>query len=123
MSSDTSTWVSKYVVVRAGNLHNGERMNVAVLFWRTNVGQDSPVTCRLLKDWSRLETAFRWPPDLKEDIIARVSAIKTEGDYEKVSSKMGPYTPFEFSDERPTTDPTDREALLNQLVEIFLDEP
>jgi hypothetical protein len=96
---------SKYVVVRFGDLNRGEHMNVAVLAWEHDVGSDTPVYQRMISDWTRIQQAFPksgadgW---VQEEVIRRISSIRTLGDYERTKSEVGPYTPFEFTEERPS---------------------
>lgn len=94
---------SKYVVVHAGDLHREEHMNVGVLAWE--VAEDLPksvVHLRLLQNWTRLVAAFPSIANIRDDIEKRLQAIKTYGDYVAVIDRMGPYTPFEFTEERPS---------------------
>lgn len=94
---------SKYVVVRFGYLVRDEHMNIGVLAWEHEAGDEAPVLQQLILDWGPIARAFPhsgadgW---VRDEVIQRLSAIKTFGDYKKVLDKMGPYTPFEFSDER-----------------------
>jgi hypothetical protein len=114
--------IARYVVVRFGELNRGEHMNVALLAWDEGcVPSSTPIHMRMLKDWKRVRMAFPRPLDFEEDVIKRVTAIKTFADYQEVLRRMGPYTPFEFSDERPSTEPA--EKILGGLVEHFLVEP
>lgn len=117
--------IARYVVVRFGELSRGEHMNVALLAWDEPGGSvaaaDIPIHMRMLKDWKRVRMAFPRPIDFEEDVITRVAAIKTFADYQEVLRRMGPYTPFEFSDERASTELA--EGILEGLVEHFLVEP
>lgn len=122
--------IARFVVVRYGDLNRGEFMNVGLLAWdepdqgaRRNgrVPANTPVLVRMLKDWKRVRTAFPKPPDFEADVINRVTGIKTLKDYEDLKQRMGPYTPFEFSDERPSTEKA--EKMLGGLVEFYLVEP
>lgn len=96
---------SRYVVARFGYLVREEHMNIAVLSWEHNAGDQTPVLQQIILDWEPIARAFPgagadgW---VREEVITRLEAIKTFGDYRKVLDKMGPYTPFEFSDERPS---------------------
>lgn len=100
---------SKYIVVMFGYLNRGERMNVAVMSWDFEVGvpvpPETPVYQRVIGDWTRIEAAFprAGSQELRDDVITRLANIRTYADYEKVLSKMGPYTPFEFTEERGST--------------------
>ena len=100
---------AKYVVAMCGDLNRGERMNCAVLAWDYTLGVEAPVTAHLVADWERIRTAFfaHLPPGafegLRDDIIQRLSAIKTLKDFRTTLEKSGPYTPFEFTEERGST--------------------
>lgn len=93
----------RFVVVRFGYLIRGEHMNIGVLCWEHNAGPDASVLQQLLTDWTRILQAFPgsgadgW---VKDEVLGCLGAVKTYGDYERVLSKMGPYTPFEFSEEK-----------------------
>jgi hypothetical protein len=92
----------KYVVAMCGDLNRGERMNVAVLAWDTEQGLASPVSLRLLKDWTRVHAAF---PSSFGDMIQKqvetcLTDIRTYADFKRTLDKTGPYTPFEFTEER-----------------------
>ncbi len=95
----------RYVVARFGYLDRDEHMNIGVLAWEHGVGPDTPVFQQLIDDWSRIIQAFPksgadgW---VREEVIQRLTAIKTYGDYQRTLDKMGPYTPFEFSEEKPS---------------------
>lgn len=95
----------RFVVVRFGYLDRDEHMNIGVLCWESGVGVDAPVLQKLIDDWGRITQAFPksgadgW---VREEVIRRLTEIKTYGDYQRTLEKMGPYTPFEFSDERPS---------------------
>lgn len=100
---------TKYVVAMCGDLNRGERMNCAVLAWDDTLGVDAPVTVHIIKDWTRIHLAFfsHLPPSgsesWRENIIERISGIKILGDFRRVIEKSGPYTPFEFTEERGST--------------------
>lgn len=92
----------KYVVAMCGDLNRGERMNVGVLAWDTELGPSAPVSLRLLKDWTRIHAAF---PSSYSDMIQKqvetcLTDIRTYADFQKAVNKQGPYTPFEFTEER-----------------------
>ncbi len=95
----------RYIVVRFGYLHRDEHMNIGVLCWEHGVGEDTPVLQKLIEDWGRIVQAFPgsgadgW---VREEVIRRLSEIKTYGDYQRTLEKMGPYMPFEFSEEKPS---------------------
>jgi hypothetical protein len=93
---------SRYVVVKFGYLTRGESMNVAVLAWEHGVGPDTPVVQRVIVDWGHVMASFprAGGDEMRDDVIKRLAGIQTFGDYEKVLGKMGPYTPFEFTEER-----------------------
>jgi hypothetical protein len=108
--------VTRYVVVQCGDLNRGEKMNCAVLAWDSTLGDDSPVSVYVISDWARIRTAF-WPShvgwttdDLTNDITSRILAIKTLGDFRQVFSTMGPYTPFDFTDERTAAESPEKTA-------------
>ncbi len=111
---------SRYVVVKFGYLNRGETMNIAVLAWEHGRGPEMPVFQRGLHNWQRVEQAFPRPgfEQFVDDTTRRLEAIKTVGDYEVVVSKMGPYTPFEFTEERPST--ASPEDTLEAMVKFFL---
>lgn len=112
---------SKYVVVHAGDLHREEHMNVGVLAWEVSEDlSQSAVHVRLLQNWSRLVAAFPSIANIREDIEKRLQAIKTYGDLIAVIDRMGPYTPFEFTEERPSTLTAD--VLLVEIAPHFLVE-
>lgn len=114
--------ICKYIVAKAGDINRDETINVAVLMWRDDDGDASPVHARFLKDWSRLLQSFRWSTDeMQNEILSRLSQIKTKEDYKLVLSKMGPYTPFEFTEERASVGSP--EAVIDQLATFFLVEP
>jgi len=89
-----------------GDLNRGEHMNCAVLAWDAALGDEAPVTTHLLKDWSRIDAAFfeglttDSRTSIHDNIIERLTAIKTYADFRRVVDKMGPYTPFEFTEDR-----------------------
>lgn len=103
---------SRFVLVKCGALVRGESMNVGVLAWETPPGATfetpadpaAPVIHRLLDDWDYVMQAFpRYVPAwVRDDVLERLRAIRTYGDYERVLDRMTPYTPFEFSDVRPS---------------------
>ena len=92
---------SRYVVVKFGYLTRGESLNVAVLAWEHG-GPEQPVYQYHLVDWSRVQAAFprAGGDELRDDVLKRLEAIKTVGDYRAVLEQIGPYTPFEFTEER-----------------------
>jgi hypothetical protein len=99
-------FMTHYVVAMCGDLNRGERMNCAVLAWDMNEGEHAPVTIHMTKNWDRIIRAF-WshlPPNgihgLAENITERLAAIKTLKDFHWAVERMGPYTPFEFTEER-----------------------
>jgi len=75
-------------------------MNCAVLAWDTALGDEAPVTLHMIQDWSRIESAFTFHESVRENIIERLSAITTFAHYRRMCDRMGPYTPFEFTEER-----------------------
>jgi len=105
---------SKYIVAMCGDLNRGERMNCGVLSWDHTLGDEdlgeAPVTVHLTLDWERIRTAFfnQIPVSafegLRDDIVRRLSSIKTLKDLRTAYEKMGPYTPFEFTEERASTE-------------------
>lgn len=92
----------KYVVAMYGDLNRGERMNVGVMAWDTEQGLAAPVSLRLLKDWTRVHAAFPSSSSdlLQKQVETRLTDIRTYADFKKTLDKMGPYTPFEFTEER-----------------------
>ena len=122
--------MTKYVVVRYGDINRGEVMNIGLLAWEESdlgarrngrVAADTPVHIRMLKDWKRIRAAFPRPLDFEEEAIKRVTAITTFGIYEDTRRRMGPYAPFELSAELPSTETA--ETTLPGLVDFFLVEP
>jgi len=97
----------RYVVVKFGYLVRDESMNVAVLVWEHNIGPQAPVLKKLIEEegWARIARAFPksgaegW---VREEVLRRLSEIETVADYQKALQRMGPYTPFEFTEERPS---------------------
>ncbi len=95
----------RYTIAKFGYLNREENMNVAVLVWEHGVGPDTPVLMKLIEDWDPIVRAFPgsgadgW---VREEVIRRLSEIRTFGDYERTCEKMGPYTPFEFRQPYPS---------------------
>ena len=95
---------SRFIRVKYGYLSRDESMNIGILAWEHDQGNDTPVIQRLIPDWGYILAAFpRWGDELRADVIQRVTAIKTYGDYYRVWERMGPYTPFEFTEPNPST--------------------
>jgi hypothetical protein len=118
--------LSKYVVVKFGDLHRGESMNVAVLAWDHEGGPRTPVLQAVLKDWTRVHRAFSSVlPDhratLQSNVLNRLNEINTFEDYQTALARMNPYTPFEFTDERPSL--TTAQECLTEVAAYFLQEP
>ena len=120
----------RYVVIKCGALVRGESMNVGILSWTTPEGASfltpaeptAPVLQRVLGDWTHVMQAFpRYvTEDVRDDVLARLAAIRTYGDYAKTLERMGPYTPFEFSEERPST--ATAEETLRSMWKFFFEE-
>ncbi len=107
-----------------GDLNRGERMNCAVLAWDDEAGAEAPVTVHILKDWSRVTSAF-WSnlqatasESLRENIVERIASIKTLADFRKTIDRSGPYTPFEFTEERGSI--VSPEETAGDMAEYFL---
>ena len=103
-------------------------MNVAILTWPVvDLASlpDTPVFVHYLKDWSRVHAAFSKSPDFQNElqlsVIERLWQIKTFADYARVKATSTPYTPFEFTDERPAL--LGAEELLSEMAAYFLQEP
>jgi hypothetical protein len=111
---------SRYVVVKYGYVNRGETMNIAVMAWEHAKGPTMPVYQRVIPNWDRINQAFprAGAEDFQEDAVRRLEAIKTVGDYEHVLLRIGPYTPFEFTDERPST--ATPQDTLEQMSRLFL---
>jgi hypothetical protein len=111
----------RYTLAQFGNLNRSESMNVAVLVWEHGVGPDTPVLLKIIDDWGPIVRAFPesgadgWA---REEVILRLSGIKTFGDYERLCEKMGPYTPFEFRTPYPSI--AFPEATLHSMADYFL---
>lgn len=111
---------SRFVRVKFGYLNRGESMNVGILAWEHDAGNETPVLQRLLSDWGYVLAAFPHGmsgEELRDDVIARVTTIKTYGDYFKVWERMGPYTPFEFTE--PCYSTTSAAELLESMWQYF----
>ena len=110
--SEPQARASRYVVVKFGDLHRGETMNIGILAWDHPIPfnepppPETPVMQRIIEEaeWARIFEAFPrgYNAELREDVVNRLQAIKTYGDYMHVWNRMGPYSPFEFTEERPS---------------------
>jgi hypothetical protein len=111
---------SKFIVVHFGYLIREEHMNIAVLAWEHDKGPDTPVFMKFIDDWSHVQASFPRgaSEELRHDVTQRLTAIKTYGDYQKVRDRMGPYTPFEFTDERASL--ATPESTLESMAKFFL---
>jgi hypothetical protein len=111
---------SRYVVVKFGYLTRGETMNVAVLAWEYGRGPKALVHQIVLHNWDRIHTAFPrvGTKELQDDVLARLAAIRTVGDYEEAVRRSGPYTPLEFTDENGST--ATAESTLASMATFFL---
>jgi hypothetical protein len=111
----------RYVVVKFGYLNRGEHMNIGVLLWEHDVGLDTPVYQKLIDNWDHIVRAFpgsgadTW---VKDSVISALSEIRTLWDYIKLLTRMGPYTPFEFTQEKPSI--AVPEQALKSLADFFL---
>lgn len=117
---------SRYVVVEFGYLGRSETMNVAVLGWDVDIDlslEASPVYQLVLSNWSRVERAFPRAGGevLKAITMEQLERIKTRKDYLYLESKMGPYTPFQFTEQRPSL--LQAETLVRDMANFFLEEP
>lgn len=126
--------VCRYVVAQFGDLNRGEVMNVAILTWELPPGsngdarlkppKDTPVHLLLLNDWSRVFAAFpKWGngETIKEIISDRLRALRTYSDFENAVEDAGPYTPYQFTEPRASTE-TAVECLVD-VAKYFLVEP
>jgi hypothetical protein len=105
---------TKYIVVMYGDLNRGEKLNVGVLAWDGTLGVTAPVTVIMRKDWTRIHATFPWGgngPEVQQNVTERMLAIKTLHDFRCTWEKMGPYTPFEFTEERGSIEAPEKTAL------------
>lgn len=102
---------TKYVVAMYGDLNRGERMNIAVLAWDTLLGATAPVTVHVLEDWSRIHAAFPAGGEEQQRLVSvRLEGIETYAEYIQIWTRMGPYTPFEFTEERGSLESPEKTA-------------
>lgn len=93
--------ISRFVVVRSGDILREETINVAILMWVVSLGSKAPVSMRILRDWSRLRVSFGWSDDvIQEGVVHQLSRIRIKDDYDHLRQELGHYSFFEFSEER-----------------------
>jgi hypothetical protein len=87
----------------------------------TLVDPETPVLQRMLDDWGHIMAAFpkHVTSEVRDDVLARMKGIQTFRDFERTGNNCGPYTPFEFSDVRPSI--TTAEKLLEETWEFFFE--
>jgi hypothetical protein len=76
---------------------------------------------RILQNWGRALAAFPFLSHTREDITSRLNGIQTYRDLEEVRRRLGPYSPFDFTEERASTGSS--EDLVEGMALHFLVEP
>jgi hypothetical protein len=77
---------TQFHIIRAGDMLLGEVMCVGIVAHPLNanleVDADATVSCRILKDWTRIMAAFPKIKFLKEHLIETIESLKTFKDFE-----------------------------------------
>jgi hypothetical protein len=111
---------SFYRVVKAGDINRDETHNVAIVaYGRPDIdGGTTGFVVRMLTNWTRFRAMFMWGDELEQEITKRLAEITSLEQLDDVIKRMGPYTPFIFTEPRGSLDSP--EATVESMAKYFL---